>query len=191
MNRTGFFLNTVSQWFSTSDYLVIDKRSFGARIQERTVCLLPEFYRDVLPRQVTYWDFVGARVAAASPPAPVVFSADGWQSLVRTPSLPAPGAIFFWRSFAIESRVTPLPAPPATLFTAIHCSSHRGSDGSFSIVPEFPTLFLNASYSVARVLRSLRLEMSSRHTVCTLGACSRTVCRSDFPGRSLRLGACS
>jgi len=38
------------QCLGTVDHFVIDKRSLGARIQERTVWLLPKFYRDMWPR---------------------------------------------------------------------------------------------------------------------------------------------
>jgi len=74
------------------------------------------------------------RVAAVSPPVSVVFPTDGWQSLVKTPSLPH--LELLRRSFAIESSVASLLAFPAALFTAIDRSGHHESGGTFSIAPK-------------------------------------------------------
>jgi len=87
------------------------------------------------------------RVAAVSPPVSVVFPTDGWQSLVKTPSLPH--LELLRRSFAIESSVASLLAFPAALFTAIDRSGHHEFGGTFSLRSRCLSM---ASYSTVRAL---------------------------------------
>jgi len=138
--RVFSWMQYLSALTITMDHLVIDKRSLQARIQERTVCLPPKFYR--------YMAAAGSllgfcRGPGGVFPGPDRVSHERVAVLSKDAILIAPGAKFLRRSFAIKPHVASLLAFPAALFSAVRCCSHRGSGGSFLFVPEFSTLLLN------------------------------------------------